>query len=105
MIPNQTIVATCKATSCNLYLPTCGHWAITATAYGNQASWDGAQLYINGVLVDQNFGHGDQAGTGYGVLTGTYLGVLGPSNVTTTTSFGSSWGDNTISLLAVLSAN
>jgi hypothetical protein len=105
VIPNQTVAKTCKASSCSLYLPTTGNWLILANAYSHQAAWNGAQMYINNVLVDSNTVWGDQQGTGYGFLTGSYSGHMGPVDVTTTTTFGASWGDNTISVVAFLIPN
>lgn len=101
--PKKTLMTSCPASNgstCYLYLPNNGLWSISAMAYGHQHAWNGAQLRINGVLVGQNLSHGDQAGTGYGIMTGTLTSYGGPGYIIVTSTFSASWGDNMISIIA-----
>lgn len=98
--------ANCEALSCDIYLPASGTWQILGIAYGHMAIWGGAQFYINGALVDSNNHYGDQEGTGYAPMTGTYIYSGQAGKVTATARFGHGhWGDNKISLIAVKSSN
>ncbi len=66
-----------------------------------QAAWSGATFWINGAVVDTNANWGDQQGTGYGVMTGSYrIAVGGPTYISASTSWGAAWGDFTINLHA-----
>ncbi|WP_241294406.1 shufflon system plasmid conjugative transfer pilus tip adhesin PilV [Burkholderia stabilis] len=94
-------VAYCKSTSCGVTLPSAGTWDISGIAYAQQAAWSGATFWINGAVVDTNANWGDQAGTGYGIMTGAYrIAVGGPTYISASTSWGSAWGDFTINLHA-----
>ncbi|VVE18937.1 shufflon system plasmid conjugative transfer pilus tip adhesin PilV [Pandoraea cepalis] len=94
-------VAYCKSTSCGITLPSGGTWDISGVSYAQQAAWNGAAFWINGALVDTNVDWGDQEGTGYGVMTGTYqITVGGPTYIPAWTSWSSAWGDYTITLHA-----
>lgn len=94
-------VAYCKSTSCGVTLPSAGTWDISGTAYAQQAAWSGATFWINGSVVDTNANWGDQAGTGYGVMSGSYrIAVGGPTYISASTSWGAAWGDYTINLHA-----
>ena len=98
-------MAKCKSHTCDIYLPSNGKWQIIGVAYAHQAVWAGAQFYINGTLVDSNGYHGDQEGTGFAPMTGTYVYSGGPITLTAVANFGHHWGGHTISLMAIRSAN
>ncbi|HDR9068285.1 TPA: shufflon system plasmid conjugative transfer pilus tip adhesin PilV [Burkholderia vietnamiensis] len=94
-------VAYCKSNSCGITLPSAGTWDIFGVAYSQQSAWAGATFTINGAVVDTNGNWGDQAGTGYGVMSGAYrIAVGGPTYIPASTSWGSAWGDFTINLHA-----
>jgi hypothetical protein len=70
-------------------LPKAGTWTIIAWGHAMQNAWYGAQLYINGVLVDTNANFGDQQGIAYGVLTGqTSVSVGGATAIAVSSSYG-----------------
>lgn len=83
----RTATAAAPGTTVNITVPNAGNWVFSATARAMQNAWNGAQLYINGSLVNTNTVYGDQDGIGYGILIGALqLNGLGAGSVITVTS-------------------
>jgi hypothetical protein len=59
-----------RSNTVNITIPKAGVWTIIAWSRAMQNAWNGGQLYINGVLVDQNTVYGDQQGIAYGIMHG-----------------------------------
>ncbi|WP_334043707.1 shufflon system plasmid conjugative transfer pilus tip adhesin PilV [Burkholderia ambifaria] len=94
-------VSHCKGSSCTITLPSAGTWDIFGVAYVHQYAWLGGWFYINGALVDTNANEGDQDGTGWGIMSGSYrIAVGGPTTIGANTVWNGTWGDFTINLHA-----
>ncbi len=102
MVGPQIRTARCAGNACNINLPSAGLWTIHATAKSHMSVWCGANLYINGNWVDGLADHGDQQGTGYGVMAGVYtVNAAAPGNIPVTAGYCADWGGGSIILLAI----